>query len=423
MTYDAESDSAGNLDIDNLTPGTAEPRTGPLKGLRVIDLGLLIAGPATAAYLADLGADVIKVEHPKHGDPSRSWGVHHQGQSITWKIVGRNKRCITLDLSQPQGQNLLLQLVAEADVLIENFRAGTLERWNLGWETIQQANPNLVMVRTSGFGQSGPYSTYPGFGTLAEAMSGYANMTGEPESPPQLPQFALADNVASLTAVIAALAGVYHRKVNGGGGQWVDNTLYEPLMRLLEGTISEYALTGTVRKRTGNRMPDVAPRGAYETSEPDKWVALSGSNPATARRIFEAIGREDLAQDERLASNEGRRQHADEIDEAIQSWIGSHTVAEVLKTFRAADAPIAPIYDSAGIMEDPHFRFRNTHMEIPDKDFGTMTVQAPSLRFSETPAQIVHTGANLGEHNDEIYRKLLNLDSETILDLQRKGVI
>lgn len=396
--------------------------SGPLEGMRVLDVGLLAAGPWAATYLADLGADVIKLEHPVHGDPSRVYGVEAGGRNIFWKNLGRNKRCITLDMSKPEGQALLLRLVAEADVLIENFRAGTLDRWNLGWDRLRQANPNLVMVRTSGFGQEGPYSTLPGFGTLAESMSGYAYLTGEPDGPPQLPQFPLADGLAAVMGALAALAGAYRVAV-GGTGQWVDNTLYEPLMRLLEQTAAEYSASGNVRRRSGNRLADVSPRGAYETSEPDRWVAISGSTPPTARRILLAIERDDLADDPRLATNAGRLAHADLIDAALRDWIGRHTLAEALRRFRDRDAPIAPIYNAADIVADPHFRHRKSLVEVPDEDFGTLTMQAVIPRFSDTPGRIRFAGRKLGEDNAEVYGGLLGLTVDEMDALRSKKVI
>jgi crotonobetainyl-CoA:carnitine CoA-transferase CaiB-like acyl-CoA transferase len=396
--------------------------SGPLDGMRVLDIGMLAAGPWAATYLADLGADVIKVEHPVHGDPSRVYGVEVDDRNIFWKNLGRNKRCVTLDMSKPGGQALLLRLVAEADVLIENFRAGTLDRWNLGWDQLRQANPNLVMVRTSGFGQDGPYSTLPGFGTLAESMSGYAHVTGDPDGPPQLPQFPLADGLAAVMGALAALAGAYRVAV-GGTGQWVDNTLYEPLMRLLEQTIAEYSASGNVRRRSGNRLADVSPRGAYETSEPDRWVAISGSTPPTARRILLAIERDDLADDPRLSTNAGRLAHADLIDAALRDWIGRHTLAEALRRFHDCDAPIAPIYNAADIVVDPHFRHRKSLVEVEDDDFGMLTMPAVIPRFSNTPGRIRFAGRKLGEDNTEVYGGLLGLSDDEMDALRSKGVI
>jgi formyl-CoA transferase len=337
--------------------------------------------------------------------------------------MARNKKCITLNLGHDRGRDLLKRLAADSDVLVENYRAGTLDRWGLGWNALKEVNPRLVMVRTSGFGQDGPYSSYPGFGTLAESMSGFANITGEEDGPPQLPQFPLADGMAAMVGTIGALAGIYRVKAEGGSGQWIDNSLYEPIMRLMELSAMEYAHLGTVRKRSGNRIKDTVPRGAYKTAEEGRWVALSGSNPATARRILQAIEREDLVNDPRLADNQGRAQHADLVDEALATWIGAHTVAEVLDRFRQADAPIAPIYDIAGVMQDEHFRARQTHVRVPDDELGEVTMQTVMPRFSETPGEIRFAGPNMGAHNDEVYLGRLGLSQTEVDELKAQGTI
>lgn len=394
---------------------------GPLDGIRVLDIGNLLAGPWTGTFLADLGADVIKVEHPEIVDPVRNFGARAEGKGLYWKSAGRNKRCITLKLSTPRGREILLELVKTADVVIENYRAGTMEKWGIAFEDLEQVNPNLVMVRTSGFGQQGPYSGFPGFGTLAEAMSGFANITGENDGPPQLPQLPLADGIAALFGTIGALAGLLNVK-NGGGGQWIDNALYEGLMRLTENMAMEAWYTGVPRERLGNRIADTTPRGAYETSEPGKWVALSGSNPATARRIFEAIGRADMNEDPRFMENQSRIKHADLIDEALQDWIGQHTRDEVLATFRAADAPISPIYTHAELLEDPHFVARETHVMIPDADLGEVKVQNVMPRFSKTPGEIRFAGPDHGFHNAEVFGEI-GLSASDLDELKQEGII
>lgn len=394
---------------------------GPLDGIRVLDIGNLLAGPWTGTFLADLGADVIKIEHPEIVDPVRNFGARAEGKGLYWKSAGRNKRCITLKLSTPRGREILLELVKTADVVIENYRAGTMEKWGIAFDDLEKVNPNLVMVRTSGFGQQGPYSGFPGFGTLAEAMSGFANITGENDGPPQLPQLPLADGIAALFGTIGALAGLMHVK-NGGGGQWIDNALYEGLMRLTENMAMEAWYTGVPRERLGNRIADTTPRGAYETSEPGKWVALSGSNPATARRIFEAIGRADMNEDPRFMDNQSRIKHADLIDEALQDWIGQHTRDEVLATFRAADAPISPIYTHAELLEDPHFVARDTHVMIDDADLGEVKVQNVMPRFSKTPGEIRFSGPDHGAHNLDVFAEI-GLTQKDLDELKQEGVI
>lgn len=396
---------------------------GPLSGLRVIDAGNLVAGPLTCTLLGDLGADVIKVEHPRNGDPSRFYGPQVDGHGLFWKTLSRNKRCITLDLGHARGREVLLRLVRTTDVLVENFRAGTFDRWGLSWEQLRKVNPGLVLLRTSGFGQDGPYSAMPGFGTLAESMSGFAYLTGEPDGPPQLPQFPLADGVAAMVGTYGVLAALYHRRENAGEGQWIDNSLCEPLMRLMEIAPVEHAATGVTRQRTGTKLKDTAPRGAHETKEPDRWISLSGSNPATARRILLAIERPDLADDPRLSDNQGRIAHAPLIDEAIADWVGRHTQAEALAGFRAADAPVAPIYDSAQLLADPHFKARSVFVDVDDPDLGSMTVQNVMPCFSETPGAIRSTGPGKGQHNREIYLGELGLTEQELADLQDEGVV
>lgn len=407
---------------DSTSSAAGTNRGGPLAGLRVIDIGQLVAGPMVATFLGDLGAEVIKVEHPVHGDAVRVFGTQVEGQSLYWKTLGRNKRCITLDLSKAGGQQVLKRLVSVSDVLTENFRAGTLERWGLGWESLREHNPDLVVVRTSGFGQDGPYSSRPGFGTLAEAMSGFSYVTGEPDGPPQLPQFPLADGLAALVGTVGALASLRHRDA-GGGGQWVDNALYEPLMRLLELIVLEQSETGRTRTRTGSRMLDVVPRGCYETSDPGRWVALSGSTPATASRILVAIGRHDLATDRRLQNNADRVVNRELIDDALTEWIGRHTLDEALETLSRADAPVGPVYSSKDILEDPHFRHRKTYVELDDPDLGSILLQNVIPRLSETPGQIRHAGKGKGEDNRWALEELLGLRPEEIQALTSEGVI
>lgn len=396
---------------------------GPLEGVRILDVGTLFAGPMSATLCADLGADVIKAEHPVKGDTARTFGPQKDGQGVYWKSLARNKRCITLNLSHPEGQRLFLELARHVDVIIENFRPQTLERWNVGWETLHEVNPDLVLLRTSGFGPGGPYSGYPGYGTLAEAMSGFAHATGSPDGPPTLPQLPIADGIAGIAGALGVVSALYHRDARGGGGQWIDNTIYEPIMRLMELMLCEYDQLGTVRQRQGNRIPDSSPRGAYETAEPGRWVALSGSSTETAQRIFLAIGREDLANDPRLATNKGRVAGADRINAAVEEWISQHSLDEVLERFREADAPIAPIYDSEGIFNDPHFLSRESIVSVPDEDFGTVTVQNVMPRLSATPGKIRFSGPAKGAHNHDVYVGLLKLGEDEVQALHDEGAI
>lgn len=396
---------------------------GPLEGVRVLDVGTLFAGPLSATLLADMGAEVIKVEHPRKGDTARGFGPQKDGVGVYWKSLARSKRCITLDLSKPQGQELFLRLAEHVDVVIENFRPGTLERWNVGWDALERVNPGLVLLRTSAFGPGGPYRDLPGYGTLAEAMSGFAHVTGSPDGPPTLPQLPLADGIAAVFGAMAIVAALYHRDARGGSGQWIDNPISEPILRVMELMLCEYDQLGIVRQRQGNHIPDSAPRGAYETRERGRWVALSGSSDETARRVFAAIGRHDLLDDPELKTNQGRVANGERISAAIGEWIGRHTVEETVERFRAVDAPAAPVYDSAGIFTDPHFRTRETLVEVPDEDFGTVTVLNVTPRFSATPGGIRFTGPARAAHNDDVYAELLGLDAETLDALRVDGVI
>ncbi|WP_236790863.1 CaiB/BaiF CoA-transferase family protein [Amycolatopsis sp. GM8] len=395
---------------------------GPLDGVRVLDMGNLAAGPITATLLGDLGAEVIKIEHPRIPDAARGYGPQYRGKSLYWRSIARNKRCVTLDLSRPEGRPVLDALIERTDILVENFRPGTLEKWGITWPGIQAVNPRLILLRTSAFGQSGPYRQFPGFGTLAEAMSGYAFITGEADGPPQLPQFPLADGLAAYMGAVGVLAALRHRNETGRG-QWIDNNLYEPIMRLIEIVNMEYRHLGTVRQRTGSRLGDSSPRGAYRTATKDTWVALSGSSNATALRALRAIGRDDWADDPAFATNPGRVERSDEIHQALADWIGAHEVEEVLATFRAADAPIGQIYDAATVAEDPHFRDRELFVRVPDDDGEMISVQNVMPRFSETPGSVRRLGVSHGHDTDEIYGDLLGFPADQLAALRESGVI
>jgi crotonobetainyl-CoA:carnitine CoA-transferase CaiB-like acyl-CoA transferase len=396
---------------------------GPLAGVRILDLGTMFAGPLSATLLGDFGADVIKVEHPHKRDPARSFGPQKDGKSVYWKSLARNKRCITLNLSRPRGAELLLALAEHVDVIIESFRPGTLERWGLGWDELERVNPQLVLLRTSAFGPEGPYSAFAGYGTLAEAMSGFAHATGDPDGPPTLPQFPLADGIAGVFGALGIVAALYRRQVSSGPGQWIDNTIYEPIMRLIELGLSEYDQLGTIRGRHGNHTADSCPRGAYETAEPGRWVALSGSSTETAQRVFRAIGRDDMVDDPALATNPGRVANAERVNAAVAEWIGRHTLDEVLDRFRSCDAPVAPIYDAAGVFADEHFHGRDTLIDVPDDDYGSVKMLNVNPRLSATPGRVRFAGPDAGTHNASVYGELLGIADEELVALAAAGVI
>ena len=398
----------------------AEPQgAGALSDLRVVDCSRLIAGGVLATVLADLGADVVKVENPRGGDPLRAWS-RSLGE-LWWKVYARGKRSITLNLTHPEGQGLLRRLVRDADVLIENYVPGTFEKWGLGWETLSKENPGLVMVRVSGWGQDGPYRDRPGFGTMVEAMSGFAATTGPPESP-TLPSFPMADMVAALAGATAVLAALRHRDRVSGRGQMIDVPLYEPLLSILGPNAVEYRTHGIVRERIGNRSHNASPRGTYPTKD-GKWVALSASTQASAEALFKALGIGPLLADPRFATNDGRVAHGEAVDRAVAEAIGERTRAEIMRLFETVGLTAAPVYDIADILQDPHFKARGTFVDVPDPDLGVVTMSAPTPRLSETPGAIRWAGPALGAHNREVYVDELGLSDAEMERFRQAGVI
>jgi formyl-CoA transferase len=403
-------------------PDEAQQTPLPLEGLRVIDAATLFAGPMIASVMGDYGADVVKIEHPG-GDNLRKLGWTKDGVSLWWALVGRNKRSITLALSHPRGQEIAKRLLGEADVFIEGFRPGTLERWNLAPDVLHETNPGLVIVRTSGFGQTGPYRTLPGFGTLAESISGFAYITGFPDGPPTLPPFGLADGVASLTGVFATMFALWWREHGGGGeGQVIDLAIYEPLFWLLGPQSLLYDQLGIVQERTGNAAPFTAPRNAYQAKD-GRWLGLSASAQSIAERVMKIVGREDLIDEPWFADHTGRLEHAHELDAIIQVWIGERTADEVLAAFAEHEAAIAPINSIADIFEDPQFRARETITTVDHPKLGPVRMQNVIPRLGRTPGRIDHAGPELGEHNDEIYRGELELGGAELDELRQLGVI
>ena len=394
----------------------------PLEGLRVVDCATLFAGPLISTLMADYGADVVKIEHPR-GDAMRSMGWSKDGVSLWWAFASRNKRCVTLSLSQPKGQEIVRRMLADADVFIENFRPGTLERWNLGPDELHELNPGLVIVRTTGFGQTGPYSQRPGFGTLAEAISGFAYINGWPDKPPALPPFALGDGIAALTGTYAAMFALWWREHGGDGqGQVIDLSIYEPLFWLLGPQASIYDQLGIVPQRTGNAAPFAAPRNAYRARD-GRWLGLSGTTQSIAERVMRIVGRPDLIDEPWFVDHTGRLEHAEELDEVIQAWIGAHTTEEVLAAFEEQEGAIAPIYSIADIVVDPHYLARETVTRVPHPELGSLLMQNVIPRLTATPGRIDHPGPALGEHNVEILCGELGLTDEEMASLAADGVI
>ncbi|WP_254545170.1 CaiB/BaiF CoA transferase family protein [Halomarina pelagica] len=393
---------------------------GPLDGLRVIDCSGLIAGGYATMQLADFGADVVFVEHPEYRDPIRDWPPHDDGVSLWWKSLARNKRCVTLDLSDERGQALLRELVADADVLFENFRPGTMERWGLDYATLSEDNPGLVMARISGYGQTGPRRHDPGFGTAAEAISGFANVNGFPDREPLLPPISLADMTAGLFAVQATMFALFERR-HSGEGQVVDASLYESLFRLFPGDVEKYDRLGEVSERRGNHHANASPRNVYETR--DGYVALSASSQSIFRNLAETVGYPELADDERFATNSARVEHADELDGYIAPWMAERTTEEVLDAFDEGDAVVAPIYDMADVFEDEQYAAREDIVEVEDGDLGPTRTPAALPKLSRTPGAVAHLGAGHGEHNEAVFLKELGLDEATYAELREDGVV
>jgi crotonobetainyl-CoA:carnitine CoA-transferase CaiB-like acyl-CoA transferase len=402
------------------TTPDAAPSGGPLRGVRVLDLATVVAGPLSATLLGDFGADVVKIEHPR-GDPLRGHGYQKDGQGLWWKVLGRNKLAATLNLSQPEGQELLLRMVETADVLVENFRPGVMERWGLGYEKLAERNEGLVMLRMTGFGQFGPYASRPGFGTLAESMSGFAAITGEPDGPPTLPPFGLADGIAGLAGAYAVMLALYHR-AQTGRGQVIDLAILEPILAVLGPQLTWFDQLGVVQQRNGNRSVNNAPRNTYRTRD-GRWVAISTSSDTVAERVIRLIGRPDFVGQPWFGSGTGRVEHVDELDEAVAAWIGERDFDEVMRAFEEASAAAAPIYDAGQIFEDPHIQALGTIVEVDDDDLGLLRMQNVIFRLLETPGRVRFPGRRLGQDNELVYIERLGLTSDRLVELAGRGVV
>src|SRR5215207_8269880 len=390
-----------------------------LEGIKIIDAATLFAGPLAATVLGDFGAEVIKVEHP-NGDPSRSHGYSKNGVGLWWKMLGRNKRCVTLNLSEPEGQGIFERLASEADVVIESFRPGTLERWNLGYERLSEINPGLILARVTGFGQRGPYRNRPGFGTLAESMSGFAHVTGQPDGPPTLPPFGLADGIAALATACATLIALRARDATGRG-QVVDLAIIEPIFTVLGPQPIVYDQLGVVQERSGNRSVNNAPRNTYRTKD-GRWLAVSTSAQNIAERVMRLVGHPEYIDEPWFARGSERAKHAEELDEAVGGWISERTRDEVVEAFEEAGAAVAPIYNIEDIMRDPQYQALSSIITVDDPELGPVMMQNVLFRLSETPGEGEWSGPTLGEHNEEVYREL-GIGKDRLDELSEKGVI
>lgn len=400
-------------------PSSSRPL--PLEGIKVLDVATLFAGPFLATILGDFGAEVIKIEHPK-GDPARGHGHQKDGVPLWWKMLSRNKKTTTLYLGDPRGQELFLKLVKDADVLIENFRPGTLERWNLAPERLHEINPNLIIARITGFGQFGPYASRAGFGTIAECMSGFAHITGQPDGPPTLPPFGLADGISALTGASAVMMALYHRDARGGKGQVIDLAIIEPILSVLGPQPTVYDQLGIIQGRTGNRSVNNAPRNTYKTRD-GRWVAISTSAQNIAERVMRLVGHPEVIDEPWFATGKGRAEHGDMLDEMVGSWIAERDQDEVIKQFTEAGAAIAPVYDISQIMADPQFQALDSITTVPDPELGQVKMQNVLFRLSDTPGKIRWAGRPLGADNEAVYRDTLGLSDEELAELRAANVI
>ncbi|GHV53143.1 CoA transferase [Deltaproteobacteria bacterium] len=395
----------------------------PLRDLTIIDAATMLAAPWAAAFLGDYGARVIKIEHPERGDTVRAYGKQKNGVSLFWKTLGRNKEAMTLNLGKPEGQEIFKKLVAGADVLIENYRPGTMERWGIGWDTLSAINPSLIMLRVSAFGQTGPYSSRPGFGTVAEAMSGFASTNGSKEQP-TLPGIALGDGVCGIFSALSVMIAVHERSQNPEKrGQYIDMALYEPLMRLLDAELMAYDQLGEIARPMGNASLSFAPRNAYQCKD-GTWMALSGSAQPIAARVFQAIGQPELIEDPRFCDNAARLQHTEELDKIIGAWIKERDMDTVQRVFGEAEAVIGPMYNTKQVYEDPHYIHRGSFVAVKDEELGA-TLHMPNVMgiFSRTPGRVAHAGQPKGASNKAILCDMLGLTQEECDALAARGII
>lgn len=407
-------------EVDWLSQGDV---TGPLAGVRVVEFAQLIAGPFAGRILAEFGAEVIKVEPPGKGDQLRSWGQQHKGVPVWWIAQARNKKCVTLDLRKPEGQELARRLVAKSDMVIENFRPGTMEEWGLGPSELLAVNPGLVMVRISGFGQTGPYRDRPGFASICEAMGGLRHLTGFPDRPPVRVGVSLGDSLAALYAVIGGLLALFWRRTGAGGrGQVVDVSILESCFAMLESSLMDYDVLGIVRQRTGTALPGIVPTNTYRTAD-DRFVVIGGNTDSIFKRLMRAIGRPEVADDPGFATNQGRVQHREFIDGVIAEWTEAHPLDEVMRVLLEADVPVSPIYDIAQIASDEHYLARDMILRVPAPGLGEVRVPGVVPKLSETPGSVRWPGPALGSHNEEVYCGLLGLSRDELQELGARGVI
>lgn len=405
------------------TPSPSDNTAGgmrPLAGLKIIELGQLIAGPFASKIMAEFGADVIKVEPPS-GDPLRKWRYVHDGTSVWWAAHARNKRSITLDLRQPEGQDIVRQLIADADILIENFRPGAMEKWGLGFDALHAINPKLIMLRVSGYGQTGPYRDRPGFGVIGEAMGGLRYLSGEAGRPPVRVGVSIGDTLSGLHGVIGVLMALRHREQQNGLGQEVDVALYESVFNMMESLLPEFSKFGAIRQPSGASMPGIAPTNAYPCLE-GKYALIAGNGDSIFKRLMTLIGREDLASDPALSDNQGRAAQAEMLDQAISDWTSTRSLDDVLDAMNEVGVPVGKSYDAADIADDPHYRARDMILQTTLPDGSSVDVPGIVPKLSRTPGEVDRLAPTLGEHTDEILQDL-GIDEATRKKWRERGIL
>ena len=393
----------------------------PLEGVKVLELGSLIAGPFAGRLFGEFGAEVIKVEPPKIGDPLRKWRMMKDDTSLWWYVQSRNKKCITLNLREEEGQNIIKQLAREVDIVIENFKPGTLEKWGIGYEDLKQINPGIIMIRISGYGQDGPYSQKPGFGSIGEAIGGIRYLTGYPDLPPVRTGISIGDSIAAVYAVMSGMMALYHRDTKGGEGQYIDVALYEAIFSLMESMVPEYDQFRYIRERSGNTLPGIAPSNIYLCQD-GKYIAIGANGDSIFKRLTQAMNRPDLDSEE-FAHNDGRAQKMEYLDRQIEVWTQTLPMKEVLAILDAYQIPAGPIYNIEDIMSDIHYKARNMIEEVDVENIGNLKMPGIMPKFSRTPGRIKWAGAQLGAHNEEIYKNRLNISDEELKRLEEKGII
>jgi len=401
---------------------SAKERQGPLTDLRVLEMGQLLAGPFCGQLLADFGAEVIKCEQPGVGDPMRQWGREKpHGKSLWWPVVARNKKSVTLNLRTPEGQEIVRDLVKNTDILIENFRPGTMERWNLGYEELSKINPKLVMVRVTGFGQTGPYSKRAGYGSIGEAMGGLRYVVGDPATQPSRMGISIGDELAAVHACMGAMMAI-HARERTGKGQVVDSAIYESVLNMMESLVTEYDVTGYVRERTGAILPNVSPSNVFETAD-DKLLLIAANQDTVFKRLAAAMNQPELAEDERYATHAARGKYQVELDGLINEWTKTVPLAELEDIMNDNGVPCGLIYKAEDMLNDPHFKARDAIVDVEHPDFGMIKMQNVAPRLSDTPGAVRHVGPELGQHNAEVYGDILGLAAERQQELQDAGII